>query len=176
MLNFSNKCLLTSSKGTRNNQGKLCISFWDFLKIPDFFLKKSKKSLKKSNCSKFFEKNKIRFFCWIFHIKCLLTSSMCTRNNQEKLWISFWDILKIPDFFLKKSKKSLKKSNCSKFFEKNKINFFCWIFQICLLISSKGTRNNKKKYCVAFEIFWEYPFFSSKNRKNQIVRNFLSKK
>ena len=63
-----------------------------------FFLK-SKKSLKKSNCSKFFGKNKIWFFGQIFHRKCLLTSSKGTRNNQEKILIRFWNISKKHGFF-----------------------------------------------------------------------------
>ena len=68
------------------------------MKIPFFFLKKSKKSLKKSNCSKFFEKNIIRFFSRIFHRKCHSTASKGTKNNQKKISISFRKMSKIHCF------------------------------------------------------------------------------
>ena len=51
--------------------------FWKYF----FFLNKSKKSMKKWNCSKFFDKNSNLFFFWISHKKCLETSSKGTENN-----------------------------------------------------------------------------------------------
>ena len=109
------------------------------------FCSKYRKINEKINLFHFFEKNKIWFFCWVFHRKCIYIFPRGTRNSQARKLSNFWDIEKIPDFFLKKSKKSRKKWNCSKFFDKIKIWVFCLIFRkICFLIFSKGRWNNQK--------------------------------
>ena len=88
---FSENVLKTLLRGRETTRKKYRIVFEKFT----FFEKKSKKSLEKKNCAKFFEKFIIFYFFWVFRRTCPKNSSKGTRNNQEKISTIFWEMLKI---------------------------------------------------------------------------------
>ena len=123
-----------------------------------------KKSGGKKKCSKFFEKNKIRFFCRIFHQKCVLNFSKGRQNSQEKILSSFWDILKIPNFF-SKNRKNHRKIKLLDIFWTNKIIFFEFFTENVFEPFLRGREIIRKNYGLVFEIFLKYKFFSQKIEK-----------
>ena len=124
------------------------------------FVKKSKKSPKKQNCSKFLEKNKNCIFFQNFLRECLLASSKGTRNNQKKILSSFWDISKNRIFLSKKWKNHQKIQIVRNFLEKIKFVFFLKILSKNVFFSLlRGRETTRKKYRVVFEIYLKYHLF-----------------
>ena len=121
-----------------------------------FLVKKSKKSLKKKVVRNFLKKNKFDFFSRFFQ----QMSSKLFQRDTKQLRKNIEQFFRNMFFFVKKSKKSSKKKSCSNFFDKFKIFYFFEFFSKNVLKTLLGGKETiRKKYRIAFEIFWKHMVF-----------------
>ena len=100
--------------------------------------------------------------------KSLLRGKETTRKKYQIVFEKF-------TFFDKKSKKSLKKKSCSKFFEKFKFFiFFKFFSENVLKTLLRGKESTRKKYWIVFEKFTFFEKKSKKSLKKKVFRNFLT--
>ena len=113
--------------------------------------------LKKKSCSKFFDKLKFFYFFRVILRTCLKNSSKGTRNNQEKIWIGFWEMLKI---HILNQKNCWKKKVVRNFLTNLKFFIFLEFFSENVLKTLLGGQETtRKKYRIVFEKCWKYMIF-----------------
>ena len=150
------KFLKKPSKWKRIIQNQTLISFWYIFKKHGFFLKELKNRWKK--IAIFFQ----YFFFEFFNNKKINTCPKKTRNIQNKILSSYWDISKNM-VFSQKLERIAGKKMCDLFF--NTYFFFIFFTENVLKLFSRESERILKKYCVVFDIFPKNMVFLKKSKK-----------